>query len=194
MTSMVIYLAMAVDLPPWALKAMDKIRRGFLWRGRKDAKGGHCLLAWPKVTRPLELGGLGIHDLKSLCWALRMRWLWLEKTQPDKPWAAFPIQVQEPVKALFAAAMNTIVGDGNTTMFWTDNWLHGTSLAVLAHIFAQVPKQQRNRRKVSEALHEFQWTHDIRGALSVAALAEFIGIVDMLEEVQLLSGVPDKHQ
>jgi hypothetical protein len=124
-----------------------------------------------------------------------MRWLWLEKTQPDKPWAAFPIQVQEPVKALFAAAMNTIVGDGNTTMFWTDNWLHGTSLAVLApHIFAQVPKRQRNRRKVSEVLHEFQWTHDIRGALSVAALAEFIGIVDLLEEVQLLSGVPDKHQ
>ena len=30
------------------------------YNGRKDAKGGHCLLAWPKVTRPVELGGLGI--------------------------------------------------------------------------------------------------------------------------------------
>jgi len=41
-------LAMVVDLPPWALKAMDKIHRGLQ----------HCLLAWTKVTRPLELGGL----------------------------------------------------------------------------------------------------------------------------------------
>ena len=105
-----------------------------------------------------------------------MRWLWLEKTQLDKPWAAFPIQVQEPVKALFVAAMNTIVGDGNTTLFWTDNWLHSSSLAVLApHIFALAPKRRWNRRKVSEALHELQWTHDIWGALSVTALAEFIG-------------------
>ena len=57
LTSMLIYLAMAMDLPSWALRAIDKIRRGFLWKGRKEARGGHCLLAWPKVTRPVELGG-----------------------------------------------------------------------------------------------------------------------------------------
>ena len=44
-TGMIIYLAMAIDFPSWALKAIDKIRRGFLWRGRKEAKGGHCLVA-----------------------------------------------------------------------------------------------------------------------------------------------------
>lgn len=39
LTSMLIYLVMALDLPPWALKAIDKIRRGFLWKGRKDVRG-----------------------------------------------------------------------------------------------------------------------------------------------------------
>jgi hypothetical protein len=36
---MTVYLAMALDLPPWAFKAIDKIRRGFLWKRRKDVRG-----------------------------------------------------------------------------------------------------------------------------------------------------------
>jgi hypothetical protein len=55
----------------------------FFGKGRRDAQGGHYLIAWVKVCQPIELGGLGITDLKSLGWALRMRWLWLQKTQPD---------------------------------------------------------------------------------------------------------------
>jgi hypothetical protein len=66
LTGMLIYLAMAVNIPPWAIKAIDKIRRGFLWRGRKEARGGHCLVAWGRVCRPLQLGGFGISSLKEL--------------------------------------------------------------------------------------------------------------------------------
>jgi len=39
---MLIYLLLALDLPAKALEAIDKIRRGFLWKGRKDVRGGHC--------------------------------------------------------------------------------------------------------------------------------------------------------
>lgn len=44
--AILIYVLMAIDLPSWALKATDKIRSGFVWCERKDAKGGplsHCL-------------------------------------------------------------------------------------------------------------------------------------------------------
>jgi hypothetical protein len=43
-------------------------------------------VSWGKVCRPLQLGGLGISNLQELCWALKMRWLWLQKTDPGRPW------------------------------------------------------------------------------------------------------------
>jgi hypothetical protein len=115
---MVIYLAMAVDLPAWALKAIDKIRREFLWRGRKDAKDGHCHVAWGIVCRPIELGGLGISSIKELAWSLRMRWLWLAKTEPNRSWTSISIQVPKKVKDFFSMAMQTDLGNGATTFFF----------------------------------------------------------------------------
>jgi hypothetical protein len=90
LTAMVIYHAMALDFPTWDLKAINKICRNYLWRGRKEALRGHCLITWPKVTHPKELRGLGIPDLKNLNGALRLWWLCLRKTEPNKPWASFP--------------------------------------------------------------------------------------------------------
>jgi hypothetical protein len=80
LTAMLIYPLMAMDLPAWAIKAIDKIRRGFVWRGRKDAKGDHCLITWTKVCRFKELRGLGISDLKALSCSLRVCGPWLMKT------------------------------------------------------------------------------------------------------------------
>ena len=84
LTAIPIYILVAIKVPKWFLRAVDKIRRGFLWTGRQRANGGCCLVAWEKVMRPLDLGGLGIHNLEVLGWALQMRWLWMEKTRPDR--------------------------------------------------------------------------------------------------------------
>jgi hypothetical protein len=127
---MTIYLMMAMDLPScsWVIKAIDKIRRNFLWRGRKKAIGGHCLVAWNKVTRPIEFGGLGILNLHLMSWALRLRWLWLKKTDTGRLWASFKINAHPSVKA-FSAVVSSVVGNGKNTLFWTDKWIDGQSLS-----------------------------------------------------------------
>lgn len=73
LAAMPLHLLVAMDMPKWMIKAVDKIRRNFLWWGRQDARGGNCPVAWERVTRPIRLGGLGIHNLYILGWALRMR-------------------------------------------------------------------------------------------------------------------------
>jgi hypothetical protein len=55
-----------MNVPKWEITAIDKVRKGFVWRGRKEVNGGSCLVAWDKVTRPLKLGGLGIPNLQHV--------------------------------------------------------------------------------------------------------------------------------
>ena len=45
LTAIPIHILIAIKVPKWFLRAVDKIRRGFLWTGRKAANGGSCLVA-----------------------------------------------------------------------------------------------------------------------------------------------------
>jgi len=194
LTAMMVYLAMAIDLPPWAIKAIDKIRRAFIWRGRKEANGGHYLITWPKVCRSKELGGLGISDLKALGVALRVRWPWLRKTEPHKPWASLPLQTSKEVECLLMMAVVTEVGDGANTLFWKDNWLDGKSIQSLApSLSASVSRRRANRRSVKDALDNDLWLEDIQGEITIDALWEYLELWNIINAVELQQGIPDKH-
>ena len=176
---------MAVDIPPWAVKAIDKIRRGFLWRGRKDVKGGHCLVAWPKVCLPKELGGLAISNIQNVCWVLRMRWLWLQKSDPGRPWGMFQLQIHKNVKAFFSMVVVAEDGNGARTLFWSDKWIHGQRVADIApQVFAIVPKRRMKRRMVLEALTN-PWVSELQGALTAGVINEFLGLWDVISAVIL---------
>jgi hypothetical protein len=95
---------------------------------------------------------------------LRVRWLWLAKTDPSKPCADLPFKSNVMVQALFNHAMDSTLGDGHTILFWKDRWLLGRCIADLVpHIFAAVPTILVNRRTVAEAMEGMSWVRDLRG-------------------------------
>jgi hypothetical protein len=152
------------------------------------------LITWPKVTRPKELVGLGIPDLKNLNGALRLWWLWLRKTEPNKPWASFPFQANADLKAFFSMEVVTEIGDGTNTLFWQDRWLFGKTINEIAPIISTfVPTRIANRRNVFEAMSGLRWVNDIHGIVTVHVLLEFLNLCDLIDEVPLQSRVEDKH-
>jgi hypothetical protein len=86
-----VYLLVALNVPKWCIKAIDKIRRSFLWKGKRETRGGNCLITWDKIVIPIDLGGLGVPDLLTMSWALQLRWLWLGVVMDHNPNDSNPI-------------------------------------------------------------------------------------------------------
>lgn len=63
-TSLPMYFLSTNKIPAPILEQVDKHRMHGLWNGGEITKKVGCLVAWKKVTRPKEEGGLGIIDLK----------------------------------------------------------------------------------------------------------------------------------
>jgi len=187
------HTALAVNLSPWVIKGIDNIRRGFLWKGSKSAKGGHCLLAWSRVCRLLELGGLGIPDLQRFGFALRLRWLWLQRTEEERPWHELPIERERMVDAMFQSSIYIELGNGHKALFWSDRWLEGQSLLELAPCLCNaVGVQAKKKRTVAEALQGNQWIQDISGALTVQVLLEYLQTWDRVHNTTLLENQEDR--
>ena len=82
--------------------------------------------------------------------------------------------------------MNSIIGDGANTLFWTDRWLHGQCIADLApRLFAAIPKRRVKRRTVRDALTNRAWISDIQGAHTVGVIVDYLHLWNLLMDFQL---------
>jgi hypothetical protein len=143
--------------------------------------------------QPIDLGGLGILNLEVMGWALQLCWLWVEKTNQGQPWAGLVIPVHHNTAAMFAIAVTTSVGNGANTLFWSDRWLLGKSIADLApDVYKTVPARLRNSRTVAEALCGNNRITDIRAALSWRGLMEYLDLWATLSDFHL-NDLEDTH-
>ena len=143
-------------------------------------------MAWPRVCRPPDLGGLGIIDLDRFGFALRLRWLWLRKTDSSRPWLHLNDDREPLVEAMFQASVYVELGDGTTALFWSDRWLQGSSFQDLAPCLCNaVSARVRAQRTVAQALSNRQWIKDITRALTVQVLVEYLQTWDRMQLIQL---------
>ncbi len=133
------------------LCALEKIKRGFFWKGKKLNNGFHYLVKWEKVCRPKQLGGVGVRNLCSSNSALLMKGLWNFFDSPSTPWVRFlwskHYRLRPPVLShkaptgcspiwkdvlRLAAPFNTSVcftlGNGMSLSFWSARWFEDFTL------------------------------------------------------------------
>ncbi|XP_073353624.1 uncharacterized protein [Aegilops tauschii subsp. strangulata] len=184
-----ILTTMVVSKP--ILKKATRIISDFLWQGCKDARTGCCLVSWAKVCHPVELGRLGVRGLHRVGITLRTRWLWLQATDPTRPWRHLHLPYDREVQQIFRASTVWTLGDGETCRFWTDHWLHGQSIAeIAAALAAMVPRRRKRTRLVSDGLRNQGWISDIADAIGPLATLEYVDLWRRLRLVSL-SSTPD---
>ncbi|KQJ88155.2 hypothetical protein BRADI_4g16061v3 [Brachypodium distachyon] len=131
-------------------------------------------------------------DANLVSTALQLRWPWLQRSEVSKPWTSFHIRFNPQVLALFREACCSVVGDGRSTLFWTDNWIDGRSIESFAPVvFATVGRRTCHRRLVVDALVGSAWIHDISGPLNAQGMAEFLQLADTLVTMALVPGQED---
>lgn len=148
-----VHQMVVADAPVWLLEEINKWLRAFFWAGKDEVQGGQCLVAWKTICKPKSLGGLGVKDLRLQGLALRVRWLWLRRTDTTRPWLGLPGLKDPEAEEVFQSLAHFRVGDGLSTYFWKDRWINGFTAEELAPgVVARVPTRRKNERLVGEAL------------------------------------------
>lgn len=143
-------------------------------------------MAWQRVCRPKELGGLGVMDLKRHRLALRLRWEWLRRTDQTRPWQGLMMSSDPQVQIAFNSLVHWWLGSGDKVLFWKDRWIRGASVEDIApEIRALIRTQTVNRRTVKEGLLNHRWASDIKGDLSTDGLIQLIRLWEIVLSVQL---------
>jgi hypothetical protein len=86
-----------------------------------------------------------------------------------------------------------VVGNGKNTLFWTDKWIDGQSLSQLAPHLVKLVSSRAKMRIVHDALNSRNWVHDIRGAIIVNVLSDFLKVRDLTADWALDPDQEDKH-
>ena len=146
-------------------------------------------MKWSLVCSPLELGGLGIHDLYRQSKALKVRWLWQNASCPDKPWHGLPLPIDKEIKNLFYASTSWEIGSGTGISFWHDHWLDGISPSLA---YPKLFKHSKRRNiTLSQGINNRFWVTLIKPNPCFEVIAEYLDFWHRADQV-VLSQADDK--
>ncbi|CAA7022190.1 unnamed protein product [Microthlaspi erraticum] len=147
-----------ISLPKSTLEKIDQISRSFIWGSTQEQRKQH-LLAWSKVCKPKNEGGLGIRSATAMNKALlaKVGWrllhdnvsLWtrvvcskykvkdahdtswlITKGTWSSTWRSIGLGLREVV----IPGIRWVIGDGKSVSFWKDKWLFPKTLCELSSI------------------------------------------------------------
>jgi hypothetical protein len=144
--SQLVYIMSATQIPPEIIKQIDRRRRAFLWSGDKETSPAKCLVAWPNVCTTKDLGGLGIRDFGTQNICLLLSLIHRLHCAHSSAWASWIKQradianmrceglgqhweLLRSLLPLYQALTTVQLGDGRTTLFWSDVWTGDDALA-----------------------------------------------------------------
>ncbi|KAJ4779223.1 RNA-directed DNA polymerase (reverse transcriptase)-related family protein [Rhynchospora pubera] len=140
-----VFFMSVFKLPVWVVRAIDRLRRDFIWKGPAQQNRGVNLLSWDRVCLPKSLGGFGLLNLTLHNISLLLRWLWRIYDKPQSQWASIAKLLYSAVGRLntplvwkqsgsffwrdlrnlrpfFQLSVKAEVHRGDGTLFWYDNW------------------------------------------------------------------------
>jgi hypothetical protein len=141
------------------------------------------LVNWKKVQRPKKLGGLGVLDLELFSRALRQHWLWLQWTDPGRPWALSDAPCDEVDNQLSRSSTTVLLGNGRKVKFWESAWLDGMAPRNVAPRLYKLA--WRKKLTVAEDLQNSNWMRGLWRMSTADEIAEFILLWPMIQEVRL---------
>lgn len=175
---------MVMEAPTWVFAELVSWMRSFFWKGKEKVNGGQCLVVWNTICRPTHYGRLGVKNLQLQALALRVRWEWLHRTDPDRPWHGIPMVEDKMARRVFDSLVHIIVGDWSRVLFWRDRWIHGFTIIDIAPlIYNCVEARTRIRRPVQEATDNNRWLNDFHGELSFTAQLQLMQLGHVVASV-----------
>ncbi|GAV65510.1 hypothetical protein CFOL_v3_09025, partial [Cephalotus follicularis] len=167
----------AFILPVSVTKECDRIIRNFLWHWVGNTKKSGKV-AWRKVCRPKDEGGLGIKDCRFWNKAAIMKFGW-DICRKDSVWTNWCHAVFLKETNFWAAKIKNNcswswrnilksrnlleqyvlyeVADGNDFSLWFDRWFFGESIADLYGLMVIQDSGIPSNAKVSTAISAGQW-------------------------------------
>jgi hypothetical protein len=183
---MILYHLAVFKPPKWVIMRIEKIKRSFLWMnpGAESGSKSHPLVSWRTISRPKELGGLGVLDLERFGRAMRLRWPWLAWTDDSRPWIGMVTPCDKGDMDLFRASTEISLGDGAKCIFWHDRWLPGGALRFQFPGLFDI--STRKNRSVQKELQEHNWIRALSRISTGEQLVQFTRLWSILQDVTLL--------